>query len=167
MFGVSIDQERNQSEQITMELGFTGFQEKLEERPKEVPKETRCSIRSLAQSVAEDDKPENSEGNLNQPQDGARMETTSGIEWIYCRKTGKWDIIKDRNVEDISLPPSTPPSREDGSGGVGPSGGGGGPCRRGNEIWAGNSDEPPLSSFSNGNDPHPSSSSSNSSNDPS
>jgi len=43
-----------------------GFQKKLEEKIMEVPKETQSSIRSLAQSVADDDKAENPEGKSNQ-----------------------------------------------------------------------------------------------------
>jgi hypothetical protein len=36
---------------------FAKFQKQLEEKLKEVPRETRHSIRSLAESVADDDKP--------------------------------------------------------------------------------------------------------------
>jgi len=146
---------------------FAEFQKQLEEKLKEVPKETRRSIRSLAKFVVDDDKPENPEGNPNQPKDGAFMETPSGIKWIYSRKNGKWEIIQDRNADDVSLPPSTPPSSRAGSGGEGPSGeGGGGAGGRGNNNWVGNSDEPLLPPFPTGNDPHDSSSSSDSSNNP-
>jgi len=51
------------------------------------------------------------------------METTSGIKWIYSQKTGAWEIVKDKGIEDISLTLSTPPSSKAGSGVEGPSGG--------------------------------------------
>jgi len=147
---------------------FTEFEEQLEGKLKEVPKETRCSIRSLAKSIAEDNKPENPEGNPYQPQDGARMETTSDINWIYSRKTGKWGTVKDIDSEDVSLPACTPQSHKEESGGEGASGGGegGGGGGRGDNNSVGNSDEPLHPPFPNRNDPHDSSSSSNSSNDP-
>jgi hypothetical protein len=46
--------------------------------------------------------------------------TRSAIEWINCRQTGKWEIIKDRGAEDISLPPSIPSSSNARSRGEGP-----------------------------------------------
>jgi hypothetical protein len=58
---------------------FAECQKQLEEKFKEVQRETSCSIRSLVKSAAEDKKPENLEGNPNQPQHGALMETTSSI----------------------------------------------------------------------------------------
>jgi len=96
------------------------------------------------------------------------METSSDIKWVYSRKSGKWEIVKDRNADNVSLPPSTPPSSKAGCGGEGPSGegGGGGGGGRGNNNWVGNSDEPPLPPFPTGNDPYDSSSSSDSSNNP-
>jgi len=145
---------------------FAEFQKQLEEKLKEVPKKTRRSIRTLANSVAEDDKLGNPEGNPNQPKDGAFMETSSGIKWVYSQKSGKWEIVKGRNADDVSLPPSTPPSSKAGSGGEGPSEGGGGGGGRGNNNWVGNPDEPPLPPFPTGNDLHDSSSSSDSSNNP-
>jgi hypothetical protein len=105
---------------------FAEFQKQLEEKLKEVPRETRHSIRSLAESVADDAKPTDPEWNPNQPKDGIFMPTWSGIRWVYRRKNGKWEIVKDRNVDNVSLPPSTPPSSNAGCGGEGPSGGGGG-----------------------------------------
>jgi hypothetical protein len=150
------------------ERAFAEFQIQLEEKLKEVPRETQRSIRCLAKSVADDEEPKDPEGNPNQPKDGACMETSSGIKWVYSRKSRKWEIVKDRNVDNVSLPPSTPPSSKAGSGGEGPSGGGGGEGGggRGNDNWVGNSDEPPLPPFPTGNDPHDSSSSSDSSNTP-
>jgi hypothetical protein len=62
---------------------FAEFQKQLEEKLKEVPRETRRSIRSLAKSVADEDKPNDPEGTPNQPKDGAFMETSSGIKWVY------------------------------------------------------------------------------------
>ena len=143
---------------------FAEFQKQLEEKLKEVPKETRHSIRSLAKSVADDDKPENPEGNPNQPKDGAFMETPGSIKWGYSRKSGKWEIVKSRNADDVSIPPSTPPSSTAGSGGESTSGGGRGGGRRGNDIWVGTPDETLHPPFPTGNDPHDSSSSSDSSN---
>jgi len=93
------------------------------------------------------------------------MGTTSGIEWIYSQRTGKWEIIKNKSAEDVSLPPSTPLSSQARSGGGG-SGGGGGGDGSGNGNLVGKSDEPLLPPFPNGNDPHASSSSSDSSNNP-
>ena len=120
---------------------ITEFQKQLEEKLKEVPKQTQCSIGSLAKSVADDDKPENPEGNPNQPNDGAFMETPSGIKWIYSEESGRWEIVKDRNADDVFLPPSTSPSSKAESGGEGPSGrGGGGAGGRGNENLVVNSD---------------------------
>jgi hypothetical protein len=73
------------------------------------------------------------------------METSSGIKWVYSRRSGKWEIVKDRNTDDVSLPPSTLPPSKAGSGGEGPSGGGGGGGGgRGNDKSVDNSDEPPL-----------------------
>ena len=74
----------------------------------EVPKETQCSIRCLAESVAENGKLDNLEGHPNQPQDGASMETTSGCKWIYSQKTGTWEIVKNKATEEVSLLPSSP-----------------------------------------------------------
>jgi len=98
---------------------FAEFQKQLEEKLKEVPREIRCSIRSLAKSVADNDKPRDPEGNPNQLKDGAFMETSSGIKWVYSRKDGKWEIVKDRPADNVSLPPSTPPSCKAESGGEG------------------------------------------------
>jgi hypothetical protein len=67
---------------------FAEIQTQLEEKLKEVPQETRHSIRSLAKSVADHDKPENPEGNPNQPEDGVFMQISSGIKWVYSRKSG-------------------------------------------------------------------------------
>jgi len=94
------------------------------------------------------------------------METPSGIKWIYSRKNGKWEIIKDKNAEVVSLAPSSPPSSKAGSGGEGLWGRRGGGGRKGNNNGIGNSDEPPHPPFPNGHDPHDSSSSSDSSNNP-
>jgi len=94
------------------------------------------------------------------------METSSGIRWVYSGRSGKWEIIKDRNADDVSLPPSTPQSSKAGSGGEGRSGGGGGGGRRNTNNWVGNPDEPPLPPFPTSNDPHDSPSSSESSNNP-
>jgi len=69
------------------------------------------------------------------------METPSGIKWIYSGESGRWEIVKDRNADDVSLPPSTSPSSKAGSGGDGPSGrGGGGAGGRGNKHLVVNSD---------------------------
>jgi len=114
--------------------------------------------------VGADDKPENQEGHPNQPKNVAFVETPSGIKWTYSRKNEKWEIVKNRNADVVSLPPSTPPSSKAGSGGEGPSGGGRGGGGRGNNNWVGKSDEPLLPPFPTGNDPHHSSSSSDSSN---
>jgi hypothetical protein len=102
---------------------FAEFQRQLEEKLKEVPRETRHSIRALAKSVADEDKPKDPEGNPNRPKDGAFMETSSGTKWVYSRRSGKWKLVKDRNADDVSWLPSTPPSSKAGSGGAGPSGG--------------------------------------------
>jgi len=147
---------------------FAESQTQLEDTLKEVPKETHHSIRSLSKSVAEDHTPENPEGNPNLPQDGAFMETSSSIKWIYIGNSGKSEILKNKNVDDVSLPPSAQPSSRDDSEGEDYSGGGGsgGGGRRCNGSWVGNSDEPPLPPFPNGNHPHDCSSSSNHSNNP-
>jgi len=105
---------------------FAEFQKQLEEKLKAVPKETRLSIRSLTKSVPDDDKPRNLEGNPNQLKDEGFMETPSGIKWVYSQKSGKWEIIKGRNADDIFSPPYTPPTSMAGSGGEGFSKGGGG-----------------------------------------
>jgi len=48
---------------------FAEFQQQHEKKLKKVPRETRCSIRSLAKSVDDDNKPNDPEGNPNQPKD--------------------------------------------------------------------------------------------------
>jgi hypothetical protein len=53
-----------------------------------MPMELDLSIRSIAKSIADDNKPENAEWNPNQPKDGALMETSSGIKWVYSWKSG-------------------------------------------------------------------------------
>jgi hypothetical protein len=130
----------------------------MEDKLKEVAKETEHAIISLAKSVTEDNKPENPEGNTNQPQNGACMETASGIKWIESQKTRKWEIIKDTDSETISLPGTTPPSNMVGSQTGGPSRGGGGGGGRDNNYCVAHSDEPPLPPFPTGNDPLDSSS---------
>jgi hypothetical protein len=104
-------------------MGIHKFPETAEDNLKAVLQETRCSLRSLAKSVGEYENPGSPDGNSYEPQDGALLETTSGIKWIYSQKTGAWEIVKDKGIEDISLTPSTPPSSKAGSGGEGPSGG--------------------------------------------
>jgi len=147
--------------------GFAEFQNKIKEKLMDVPKETRHSIRSLAKSVAEDNKPENPEGNPNQPQNGALLETTCDIKGIQSRITGISETVNTDSADNVSLPPSTPPSSKAESWGEGPAGGGGGGGgRKINGNCIGNSGEPPLPLFPNGNDPHNSSSSSDSSNNP-
>lgn len=34
---------------------------------------------------------------------------------LTVEKNGKWEIVKDRNADNVSLPPSTPPSSTAGS----------------------------------------------------
>jgi hypothetical protein len=96
------------------------------------------------------------------------MEITSGFKWVSSRKSGKWEIVKERNTEDVSLLPSTPPSSEAGSVREGPSRGaeGGGAGARGNNNGVGNSDKPSLPPIPTCNHPQDSSSSSDSSKAP-
>jgi hypothetical protein len=80
IFRVGFNQEGNESQYRSIATGLCRVWVNLEEKLKELPKQTRCAIRHLANSVVEDTKPGNLDENSNRQQHEAFMETTSRIQ---------------------------------------------------------------------------------------